>query len=320
MASSGLHIAAMQARKERRARLLLRGGGGTGTVKHLKLEMAGPDVMVHHVYYDIGEIAYGRTHPLNDTLILTSADRKYLLSPRYIAGAPIGIAEARVIGTLTDCAQMYHVAMGQYRVVTEGSYDCTTKYTQYSKIKSTVMGQTVKIGDMDSCHSTCIDIGQNQYRTEVKKLGTLPSVHPTLIREMVIRGGGRAHHSDTNKIEREKLDVELQVATIETRDQIAEIGREEDRDKEYVEYSGYSVATYIAVSIAVALALLIMCLYLRPRMCAWRAAAPVPDLRPPMQDAAPPVPPPRHHDGRHNSRPNSNYYPDNYGKFSNNNN
>ncbi len=132
---------------------------GTGTIKHHNFQHKDNSIAAT-VFFDIGTLTSTvRTERNDSTLSIQTNTRIYLTSQHREEGAPLSMAEARIMAPITgDCATLVHLQHGLYRVVQGGTLSCRGRAGSTTSTVHT--GQTLHIDSRDTCNTSCIEIGQ----------------------------------------------------------------------------------------------------------------------------------------------------------------
>ena len=180
---------------------------GTGTIKHHSIEHK-QHTIAATVYFDIGMRTKAVGSARNDsTITLQTSTRIYLVSQHRAEGAPLSMAEARVVSPITPtCTTLVHMQQGMYRVVQGGLLTCTGRTGKSTKDMQT--GQNVHIDERDTCNTTCLEIGHSSFTDMHKHMPEQPTVHHDKMLtgilapkdrkdtpHVVIGGGGGQMHS-----------------------------------------------------------------------------------------------------------------------------
>jgi hypothetical protein len=210
------------------------GGKGMSTVQFVNMAMRDGDMLDVLYSYDIGSYTVGNFIALNDSLLVITADRKYLVSQQHLPGEPLGMEETRITAPTQNCPSLVHLAQNNYKVLTQGTFQCTTYGGHQSKISTWGEGQYVTLGHMDSCTTDCTAVGPSQYRIEHRVLGSFPSVHPIMLRQRVAASTLIMQDRDSKQQETRKMQREMHALIEDTRTQIELINSEQQADKSVI--------------------------------------------------------------------------------------
>ncbi len=190
--------------------------------------------------------------------------KKTLVSPQFEQGAPETMAEVRLVSNNTEgCALLYHIAHSNYKVLKAGTLHCETKHRQ-SWSKELKEGMTLVISDTDSCSNQCISVGPAQYAEQHRKLGVIPSVHPTLIREAIDKQKNIYSHSHS-KHSKTRVETDITRHMAQLKQEIEEIKDNDSIDTIMQYTSSTHTVTWTALSLALLcpIAAFLLCLRVR---------------------------------------------------------
>jgi hypothetical protein len=210
------------------------GGVGVGTVHFVRVGSRDSNVIEFLYSFDTGSRTVGNFFAQNDSYLVITADRKYIVSKQHRLGDPLGIADTRLTTPTQDCPLMVYTANGNYRIMNAGTFQCTTYGGSQHSISTWGKGQYVHLGHMDSCQSSCMTVGPLHYRMEHRELGSIPSVHSNALRHHIVATDHTVQSIDTTRTNADKMQREMQALIEETRTQIDMINIEQSTEKEVI--------------------------------------------------------------------------------------
>jgi hypothetical protein len=210
------------------------GGMGVGTVHFVQVGAKDANVVEFLYSFDSGSRTVGNFFAQNDSYLVVTADRKYIVSKQHRLGDPLSIADTRLTTPTQDCPLMVYTANGNYRIMNAGTFQCTTYSGSQHSISTWGKGQYVHLGHMDSCQSSCMTAGPLHYRMEHRELGSIPAVHSNALRHHISPSDHTVQSIDTTRTNADKMQREMQALIDETRTQIDMITIEQNTEKEVI--------------------------------------------------------------------------------------
>jgi hypothetical protein len=234
------------------------GGKGIGTVYHVRVGERDANVVEFLFAFDTGSRTVGNFFLHNDSYTVITADRKYIVSKQHRLGDPLSMADTRLTTPTQDCPLMMHTSSGNYRILSTGTFQCTTYGGAQQSISTWGKGQYIHLGHMDSCTSTCMTVGPLHYRMEHRELGSIPAVHANALRHQISTSENTFQSTDTAHTKADKMQREMQAMIEETQTQIDMITIEQNADKEQASEQWGWVAVGISIGTMVLMAGLII--------------------------------------------------------------
>jgi hypothetical protein len=210
------------------------GGVGVGAVRFVSAHLHDGGMLEFQFGFDMGKHTVGTYVANNDSVLIVTADagKKYLVSPRHRPGDAVSVRDARVLTHSANCPVLVHIGNGNYKVLTPGTFQCSTYGSKQHRITNWGKGQYIGLGYMDSCHTDCVGVGPEQYNVEHRELGSLPAVHPSLLRHTVAATAQIIESHTAALHEGEKMQREFQALIEDTRTQIDMMSIEQQAEKE----------------------------------------------------------------------------------------
>lgn len=232
----------------------------TGLLKHYSLTLQ-QNILTSTTYFDAGSTAYGNLGNStynNSTRTLITPGQMHLVSTLFTAGTPITMAEVLIHNSsIYNCTTVVHIGKNFYRTLTPGTLHCIGKYGSPFE-KAVQADSTIHISDTDTCHSDCISIGSAHSKHQILKLGALPSIHPTLIREHIQRDGSPHYTAgSTQQTRSEQRQYEQHMEQIQqTMAELDQDTREDTFDTEHAHAASWAS---LAIGLAIAICALLLC-------------------------------------------------------------
>jgi hypothetical protein len=230
------------------------GGKGIGTVYHVRVGERDANVIEFLFAFDTGSRTVGNFFLNNESYTVITADRKYIVSKQHRLGDPLSMSETRLTTPTQDCPLMLHTSNGNYRILSNGTFQCTTYGGAQHSITTWGKGQYIHLGYMDSCTSTCMAVGPLHYRMEHRELGSIPAVHANALRHQISTSANTLQSTDTAHTKAYKMQREMQAMIEETQTQIDMITIEQNADKEQASEQWGWVAIGISIGTLVLMA------------------------------------------------------------------
>jgi hypothetical protein len=224
----------------------LAGGEGIGQVSHSSLKIE-KDTIRHVVYYDIGETRIVSMEHRNDTTVATVGSNIFLLSPDYREGTPIGIADVRLAGLGLRAGSAYRIGGDTYRIVTDVTLECDAG-TGHGGVKVLKAGKVFRAGGEVSCSGGGLAFGPRGFKKELRRLGSKPSVHPTLLRSSVDNEEKVPVFRDTVRSHDDRLSDDLRKDVEETQVMLEELSSDDfDQHSHPVTYGSVGLAALLLI-------------------------------------------------------------------------
>jgi hypothetical protein len=224
----------------------LAGGEGIGQVSHSSLRIE-KDTIRHVVYYDIGETRIVSMEYRNDTTVATVGSNIYLLSPDYREGTPIGIADVRLAGSGLRAGSAYRIGGYTYRIVTDISLECDSG-TGHGGVQVLKAGKVFRAGGEVSCYGGGLTFGPRGFKKEIRRLGSMPSVHPTLLRSAIDNEEKFPVFRDSVRSHDDRLSDDLRKDVEETQVMLEELGSDDfDQHSHSVTYGFAGLAALLLI-------------------------------------------------------------------------
>jgi hypothetical protein len=239
-------------------------GAGFGTVKFVSMRMVNGDILELLYSYDTGAYTVGTMIPINGSIMVVTNDRRYLVTKQHTPGDSLSIEDTRLTSMTQSpgCGIMVHIGSNTYKVLTQGTFQCTVGTGNKHKIATWGTEQFITLGHMDSCHTECMSIGPALYRTEYRDLGTYPSVHSVMLRNYAPTSALVMKDMANKPTEHDKLQRELHALITDTRTQLDIMNIEQAADNAQLDVSSkfLSWAAYIGIGILVIVVTVLGCM------------------------------------------------------------
>jgi hypothetical protein len=222
----------------------LAGGDGIGQVSHASLSIE-KDIIRHVTYFDIGESRIVNLEHKNDTTVATVGASIFLLSPEYREGTAIGIADVRLVGSGLRAGSAYRIGGDMYRVTKDVTMECTNGKGQEG-VKVMKLGKVFRAGGETSCTGGGLALGPKGFKKEFRRLGSLPSVHPTLLRARVDNEDKIPVFQDSDKVHNDRMDDDIRKGVEEAQVMLEELGADNfDQHSHSVTYGALGLVVLI---------------------------------------------------------------------------
>jgi len=189
---------------------------GTGNIRHHHLNKR-EGTIFSTVYFDIGTDTDAAGIARNDsTIALQTSTRIYMVSEHRPEGAPLSMAEARIVAPVTaGCATLVHMQQGMYKVVQGGAMQCAGLDGGRGTMHQVTAGQTMHFDSRHTCNTTCIEIGPRPFTKIKKHMPEQPTVHHSKMLAGILTpkdnrdaphlsmGGGKGHDTEHNILGRD---------------------------------------------------------------------------------------------------------------------
>lgn len=213
------------------------------------------------MFYDTGSYTTVDRTITNDTTLVQTKTRLYLVSSHMLQGAPLSISEVRVVkGLKQDCLTMIHVTLNSYRIITAGNISCF-RYGQGRVTYSLDTGSMLHLDGRDYCNNDCIEVGYRGFNNKHKNLPSLPSVQPAVLHHYFQEVDAENMPAPLKALEKSHQVAHdtISLDIRENEDMILKLHEIQAQDNTFVQYSSYSGYAAACISLVLIFVFICMC-------------------------------------------------------------